>query len=388
MNCHADALATDYLDNWSDPSKIVPFIPASKASVAIAGVTITRHLARRLRQAASSPALEKHIMLKNGWNDWIFNSIDWDAQAKALGTLEYTQELFVTKWAHNLLPTRRHMKRIGQAESDLCPSCLETEETAPHIFACERRVQWQATFLDSLRKLLATLYTQPDLAMILMVGIQGALQDDPLFDMPTDNREASFELLVSSQNDIGWSHLLRGRFSHHWVQIQQHHIDHEDEISSKKFTGQRWLQKVLHHLWSHLYLAWKLRNADLHGIDAADQEAKRKAKLKPAIVALYKTAEKLDYLDKRLFDLTLEVRLGLKSHEQAAWINVTTPTVRQAKAEAADKIQRTQRDIRAFFFRPATQTVAPRPPAEPAPAPHPPAEQAHTRQPIPRLRDG
>jgi hypothetical protein len=38
------------------------------------------------------------------------------------------------------------------------------------------------------------------------------------------NREASFELLVSSQNDIGWSHLLRGRFSHHWGQIQQDHI--------------------------------------------------------------------------------------------------------------------------------------------------------------------
>ena len=92
---------------------------------------------------------------------------------------------------------------------------------ALHIFACVHHVQWQATFLDSLHEMLASLYTQLDLQMILMVGIQGrALQDDPLFDMPTTNREASFELLVSSQNDIGWSHLLRGRFSHHWVQIQ------------------------------------------------------------------------------------------------------------------------------------------------------------------------
>jgi hypothetical protein len=249
------------------------------------------------------------------------------------------------------------MKRIGQAESDLCPSCLETEETAPHIFACERRVQWQATFLDSLRTLLAKLYTQPDLQMILMVGIQGALQNDPLFDMPTNHREPSFELLVSSQNDIGWAHLLRGRFRHHWVQM-----------------------------------AWKLRNADLHGIDAADQEAKRKAKLKPAIVALYKTADKLDYLDKRLFDLPLVDRLDQKSHEQTAWINVVTPTVRQAKAEAADKIHKTQRDIREFLIRPAAQPAAPRPRAEHArPAaeqPRPPAEQAHARQPIPRLRDG
>jgi hypothetical protein len=259
------------------------------------------------------------------------------------------------------------MKRIKQAESDLCPSCLETIATAPHIFACPRRVQWQATFLDSLRKLLAELYTQPDLQMILMVGIQGALQDDPLFDMPTDNREASFAILVSSQNDIGWSHLLRGRFSHHWVQLQQDHIDSEDEVSSKKFTGQRWLKKVINHLWTHLYMAWKLRNEDLHGVDAADKEAKRQAKLKPAIVALYQAADKLDYLDKRLFELTLDKRLDTKSHEQTAWINLVTPTVRQAKAEAADKLRTTQRDIRRYFILPT-----------PAPTDeqHPPAEQA------------
>ena len=78
MNCHADADATDYLENWSTPSKIVPFIPASKASMSIAGVTITRHIARRLRLAASSPDLEKRIKARNGWSDWIFNSVDWD----------------------------------------------------------------------------------------------------------------------------------------------------------------------------------------------------------------------------------------------------------------------------------------------------------------------
>ena len=107
--------------------------------------------------------------------------------------------------------------------------------------------------------------------MILMGRIQGALQNDPLFDMPTDNHEASFELLVSSLNDSGWSHLLQEHFSHHRVKIQQDNIDHEDEVSSKQFTGQCWLQKVLHHLWTHLYMAWKLKNANLHGIDAADQ---------------------------------------------------------------------------------------------------------------------
>jgi hypothetical protein len=142
----------------------------------------------------------QHIMATNGWNDWILNSIHWDSQAKALSTQECTQELFVTKWVHNLLRTRRHhMKPIEQAESDLRPSCLATVETAPRIFACPKRVPWQVVFLDSLCKLLAKPRTQPELQMILMVGIQGALQDNPLFGTPTRNREPSlFKPLVST----------------------------------------------------------------------------------------------------------------------------------------------------------------------------------------------
>jgi hypothetical protein len=77
MNCHADAHATDCLNNWSAPSKVVPFIPASKASISLAGITLTRNVARRLREAASSPA--QRIMTANGWNAWILNSIAWDS---------------------------------------------------------------------------------------------------------------------------------------------------------------------------------------------------------------------------------------------------------------------------------------------------------------------
>ena len=74
-------------------------------------------------------------------------------------------------------------------------------------------------------------------------------------------------------------------------------------------------------------MAWKPRNVNLHGVDSADQEAKRKAKLKPAIIALHKTAAKLNELDKRLFHLpVLAPRLGLKSHEQTAWIDVVMLT--------------------------------------------------------------
>ena len=46
MNVHADALATDYLDNYSESSKIIPCIPASKASLTINGEAIARRFAQ------------------------------------------------------------------------------------------------------------------------------------------------------------------------------------------------------------------------------------------------------------------------------------------------------------------------------------------------------
>lgn len=58
--------------------------------------------------------------------------------------------------------------------------------------------------------------------------------------------------------------------------------------------SQRWLQKDINYLWTHLYMAWKLINTNLHGINVANQGAKRNAKLITTIAALYQTAEKPD----------------------------------------------------------------------------------------------
>jgi hypothetical protein len=79
----------------------------------------------------------------------------------------------------------------------------------------------------------------------------------------------------------------------------------------------------------------------------------------------------------RLFETTLLKRLDTPSRDQAAWINVVTPTVCQAKAEAADKLQTTQGDTHSFFLRRVAQPVVPCLSSC----------LIHARQPIPRLRD-
>jgi hypothetical protein len=150
MNVHADGLATDYLDNYADPSKIVPFIRPSQASLTIQGETINRRCAQRLRLAASSPNIRQRLILRNNWSPNTFDSINWEVPGKARATLEHNPQIFITKFAHEHLPTCQHMKRIGKAESDLCPSCLTSVETLWHILSCPNRHEWCTTLLDEL----------------------------------------------------------------------------------------------------------------------------------------------------------------------------------------------------------------------------------------------
>jgi hypothetical protein len=111
MNCHANNAWA--ITNWLVTTGLICqrlscLSLQQKLPFPLTGAAIMRNIAHRLHQAVSSPpALQKHIMSKNDWIDWIFISIDWDTQAKASSTtLEHTQELFATKGPHNPLPTR------------------------------------------------------------------------------------------------------------------------------------------------------------------------------------------------------------------------------------------------------------------------------------------
>jgi hypothetical protein len=183
MNVKSDHLASEYLENHAIPSKIIPFIPTSQASLTIQGETITRQFANRLRNAAaSSPNIRNRLKLRNQWTKQTFQFINWDAPGKALRTLEHGTQRFIIKFAHTHLPTRQHMRQIGEAKSDKCPACLHTIETHWHIINCKKRNAWRTTLIKDLKDTLQHIDTQPDLFLILVQGIRGALTD-PTYQM-------------------------------------------------------------------------------------------------------------------------------------------------------------------------------------------------------------
>ena len=141
-------------------------------------------------------------MARNNWTLQTFQSINWDVPGKALETLEHSAQIFIVKFAHEHLPTRRHMHRIKRAETDKCPACLHIVETDWHILSCPRRSLWRNELLKTLGDTLVTNHTQLDLALILIQGIRGAIANQH-FQMNPNQREPVFRTLVNSQNKIG-----------------------------------------------------------------------------------------------------------------------------------------------------------------------------------------
>jgi hypothetical protein len=173
MNAHADALATDCLDNHAEPSKVAPFIPASQVSLTINGKTIPQQHAKRFQQAASSPRTCQKLMARNDWSLNTFRSMNCDIPEKALETLENGAQVFIIKFAHDHLSACRHMHWIKRAETDKGPACEHVVETDWHsVLGCPKCSPWREELLPTLLgDTLANNHKQPDLALMPIQGI-------------------------------------------------------------------------------------------------------------------------------------------------------------------------------------------------------------------------
>ena len=155
--------------------------------------------------------------------------------------------------------------------------------------------------------------------------------------MNPNNREPIFRALVNNQNKIGWKHLLKGCFSNQWIQIQGRHILDDPEIDQEKQSRDRWFRLILHHLWTHLRQLRLACNNDLHGHKKDKKECKGLEKLQPRVLTLY---SKVDLLlacnNKPSFEIPIQeqMKLHIVKQELETWVELITPTVKRALADA------------------------------------------------------
>lgn len=244
-----------------------------------------------IRYAALSPALRTHFKKKYKLSETTIESIDWEVHSKALNRQHTTMRKTITQFIHRWLPTHGHPGTKHDITTK-CPGCHTAEETNDHFLLCtntEIQIEWQQQIhqvYDDLQKLqldpILTYYTI--LAIDQWKTISKPEQPPFCYD--------KYYQLFREQSMIGWDHVIYGRLTKSWVDIQ-------NDYSSNNANGPNGISlisKAISKIYQLVYHVWKYRcDVKYRNINMTTY---RNNILNPKIQQLYATQETLNAIDK------------------------------------------------------------------------------------------
>jgi hypothetical protein len=187
LNSRCDALATHHLQQQTQPTLLVPFLPASGVTLTIQNRTITSKLPAQLRHIGGSslPYTNKKLQVRHmcrihNWTPAQFHSVDWTSfHAVTNIKSNFPNRLFLIRWVNHILPFHHRQFRFQLSPSPNCPS-----ESESHLLRCPHPDR-KALHKTSLNKIRAISRQHPDPFLHLVhlrLGhhLQPALAYDPI----------------------------------------------------------------------------------------------------------------------------------------------------------------------------------------------------------------
>jgi hypothetical protein len=135
------------------------------------------------------------------------------------------------------------------------------------------RIKWKIQFMCALRKRLEYLETEFSIGETLCTSISEWLETGTV---DVDKYPARFHDAITTQTTIGWRHFFAGRLSQGWLQLQETARPRTEERQNDSYI---WGASIVEVTLSQYIKLWELRNEEVHGKTAEQQERTRKSKL-------------------------------------------------------------------------------------------------------------
>ena len=194
----------------------------------------------------------------------LFTSIDWERCGKAMKTILFGKKRWLVKHLTGFCAVGRMMKIRQEWSHDLCPLCLQPDETTDHVVVCpdpRARLQWFGS-IDKLGVTLKKLGTEPAIADLIRKRLLHIRSTNVhRFTLP-ENTPKAVKLAVAHQDLIGWAQFLRGRLSKKWKDAQELWIIAQS-TKWKRSSG-LWTEKLIRALWEVVWEMWEYRNSVRH----------------------------------------------------------------------------------------------------------------------------
>jgi hypothetical protein len=335
LNIRCDDLATAELLSISQPTPIVPFLPASLVALTVQGITLTHHIPSQLRQLHSKltqqPYLEKH----HRWTAGAFDTVHWDLLRSCLSDFSIVIRFFFVKWINLLLPLQAQQHKFKQSPSPACPSrCGASVEDETHFLRCPH--DDRLAIFTALQTRLASLFIErhfdPYLRRMVWLFLD-QYQDSAR--LATPNFPERYMELFRAQRRLGPDSLMFGFFHAEWIRIQDDYLRYRN-LPSNKNQSLSIMKLLSSTIFGSLHELWLLRNSHLHDADGRSLHSYKHAQLLHEIEALYDLAPSMLASDRSIFNYPLAQRQSHNTNQLRNFLSFARPVVQTSIGQAKD----------------------------------------------------
>jgi hypothetical protein len=228
LNDRADEIAGDHLaaqDNSIGMNTSTIAYPGYKIRILKDAKVISSKYPAVISQGQHNQLLTEYLLKKTKWSHREFQKVHWVAHGKAFQQLTRHQQIFTTKFIHNLANTNKQ-NYLYYKTSSLCPGCQTSEETFEHVLLCPlpQTVQYRKQLLEDLRIQLRKLHTPLPVIEAILKGFKDwEEQPSGRSRAPTYGSLLGPDILLTSAYyeqfyRLGWFQLCLGHISHKWSQ--------------------------------------------------------------------------------------------------------------------------------------------------------------------------
>jgi len=300
LNCEADRMAAIYQELDFGHRQLVPMIKGTKCHLTIQGATITGGYKWAIRQALTLPAYFIYLRGRFDWTDEVLESIDWDSFKRIIRKYRNRQAT-VVKHIHGFAPTGKYANRYDKHQPAACPACGFEVECNDHLLSCSTasRVNFRDQTKQKLVKAMkSTLASDPILWHIIWRGMESVFSESTEGVTKTDFPD-QYRTLIDQQNQIGWIHVFRGRWSVEWQKAHESWAIMNPHQCIKR-KGKDWISDLGGKLLGAWIDLWTLRNDERHSKTVQDRETTMKAIVRSQMDEIYSYRDRLCPVDKDL----------------------------------------------------------------------------------------
>ena len=325
-----------------------PITSLHKATIYINHTEVNANILLELNNAIHTPDLRDYFQQKYKWDSKTIQLIDWEAHNAAINKFRSTQRKTLLQFTHRWLPTNSHPASMKPL-TPLCTVCNIHNETNEHFIACQHqhyRVPWEADILLWYGKVNA-LHLEPILCYYIML----TLHDWKLFESPNNIEfcDGIYKKLYLEQQTIGWQHVLFGRITKTWVDIQN------DYLQTSTSKGLEIISQSLTLLFKIVLNRWKIRCHHQHGKCETSNNNLREHVLFPKVRQLYADSEQLNANKRQYFNISITNVLQKPTKALKQWITRTDKYLYNALQQTI-KISTTNMQPLTQFFQPRNQS--------------------------------